>query len=158
MKTRRYQVSEQVEVGAPVERVYAVAADPETVPRYAAEVERVEVLERIGSREARVRSHLRVAGLRFVFPYRYRYNPPRAYNGVQEGSALLRGYFTFSFRAEGARTLVSHTEGILSPVPGLARLAGLLYFRLLGRGGMRREMAELKRLAESDADDAGGPR
>ena len=158
MKTRRYQVSERVLVGAPAERVYAVAADPETVPRYAAEVERIEVLERLGTRAARVRSHLRVAGVRLVFPYRYRYSPPRAYSGVQEGGALLRGYFTFSFRAEGARTLVSHTEGLLSSVPGLARLAGLVYFRLLGRGGMRRELAELKRLAEGGDDDARRPR
>jgi carbon monoxide dehydrogenase subunit G len=152
MKSWRYQVREQVEVSAPVERVYAVAADPESVPRYAAEVARIEVVERIGPHAVRVRSHLRIGGLRLVFNYRYRYSPPRGYSGVQEGGALLRGYFTFSFRGEGARTtVVSHTEGILSPVPGLARLAGLVYFRLLGRGGMKRELAMLKQLAESVA-------
>ena len=150
MRTRRYQVCERVEVGAPVERVYAVASDPETVPRYAPEVERIEVVERCGARAARVRSHLRIAGLRLVFPYRYRYSPPLGYSGVQEGGALLRGYFAFSFHGDGARTHVSHTEGILSPVPGLARLAGFVYFRLLGRGGMARELASLKRLAEGD--------
>ena len=158
MKTWRYQVRGRVEVAAPVERVYAVASDPETVPLYAAEVARIEVVERLGARAARVRSHLRVAGLRLVFPYRYRYSPPRGYGGVQEGGALLRGYFTFSFRGEGARTLVTHTEGILSPVPGLARVAGFVYFRLLGRGRVGRELESLKRLAEGGAGASEDPR
>lgn len=38
MKVWRYQVQGQVEVDAPVDQVYAMAADPEIVPSYVPEV------------------------------------------------------------------------------------------------------------------------
>ena len=145
---RRYQVSDRIEIRAPVERVYGVAADPEAVPAYAPEVKRIECVRRISYGVDLVRSHVRVSVLTFAYLYRYSYRPPTHYSGVQVGDGLLRGYFSLSFRAHGDCTLVSHSEGILSSVPGLARALGFLYFRVLARGGVREELEGLKRLVE----------
>ena len=149
MKVRRYQTREEVLIDAPVERVYAVAADPEAVPLYAPEVERIEVLEKLGEHAVLVRSHLKVARLSFSFLYRHHHRPPLHYSGVQEGGRFWRGYFTLTFRPSGQATIVSHTEGIISAIPGLARLIGFLYFRVLARGGVSEELQGLKRLVES---------
>jgi hypothetical protein len=148
MKTRGYQVLERIEIDAPVEWVYRVAADPELVPAYAEEVVRIELVERLSEHSALVRSHLRVGWLNFAHLYRYHYRAPTSYSGTQEGGRLLRGYFSFTFEPRGARTLVSHTEGITSPVPYLARLVGFIYFRALSRGGVGEELEKLKRLVE----------
>ena len=146
--TRRYQISECIEINAPVERVYAVASDPEMVPLYAPEVARIEVLERERPFKARVRSHLKIAGLTFTFAYRYHYRPPHAYSGVEEGARALRGYFSLRFAPIRDGTLVTHTEGITSPYPILASVAGFAYYRIAARGGMQDELQRLKKLAE----------
>ncbi len=151
MKKRRYQVREQIEVGAPAERVYSVATDPANVPVYAPEVARVEPLEKLDERTQLVRSHLRAGPFTFASLYRYRYRPPTHYGGAQEGGRLVRGYFSLTFEARGARTLVTHVEGVQSPLPLLARAAGFLYFRVLARGGAGRELERLKRLVEGGA-------
>ena len=148
MKASGYQVRGRIEITAPVERVYAVAADPEIVPAYAEEVVRIELVEKHDDRSALVRTHLRMGGLTFAHLYRYHYRAPTNYSGAQEGGGLLRGYFSFTFQPEGERTIVSHTEGISSPVPYLAGLAGFIYFRLLS-GGVREELSKLKSLVEA---------
>jgi Polyketide cyclase / dehydrase and lipid transport len=147
---RRYQVVERVEVAAPVEKVYEVASDPSLVPVYAPEIVRIEHLENVGEGVELVRSHIKVGPFTFAHPYRYLYRPPTSYAGVQEGGRLYRGYFSLSFRALGAaKTAVTHVEGIRSRVPGLARVLGVLYFRVLARGGARDELEKLKQLVES---------
>jgi hypothetical protein len=149
MKAWGYQVRDCVEIDAPIERVYAVAADPEIVPAYAEEVVRIEVVEKLSDHSALVKSHLRMGGLTFAHLYRYHYRAPTNYSGTQEGGKLFRGYFSFTFQSRGGgRTIVSHTEGISSRVPYLAGLAGFIYFRLLSRGGVREELNKLKRLVE----------
>src|SRR5215210_2016045 len=151
MNVWRYQIGERLEIDAPVERVYALASDPETVPSYAQEVARIEVVRRLNEHAVLVRSYLKVGGLTWGFLYRYHYRPPTHYSGVQEGRGLLRGYFTLSFRPCGGGTSVSHTEGLLSPVPLLAWVGGFVYFHLLARGGMGEELGRLKNLAEGRA-------
>src|SRR5437588_12549201 len=121
---RRYQISDRIEIRAPVEQVYAAAADPDLVPSYAPEVVRIERVRRISDRVELVRSHIRVSKLTFAYLYRYCYRPPGHYSGVQEGGGLFRGYFSLSFRPQGDGTLVSQVDGILSPMPGLARALG----------------------------------
>lgn len=150
MNPWRYQVRESIEIDAPVERVYALASDPEMVPSYAPEVARIEVVRRLSDHSVLVRSHLKFARVTVGFLYRYHYRPPRHYSGVQERS-LVRGYFTLSFRPSGRGTTVSHAEGILSPVPLLAWVVGFIYFRVVSRGGMKDELGRLKRLVESRA-------
>ncbi len=149
MNFRRYQICESLKIDAPVEQVYALASDPEVVPRYAPEIARIEVVRRLGEHTVLVRSYLKVARLTFGFLYRYHYRPPTHYSGVQEGWGLLRGYFNLSFRPCDGGTSVSHTEGILSPIPLLAWGAGFVYFRVVARGGMREELGRLKKLVES---------
>jgi hypothetical protein len=68
------------------------------VPMYAPEVTRIEILDSDRPTRARVRSHLKIAGLTFTFLYRYHYRAPVHYSGVQE-SGLLRGYFSLRFAA-----------------------------------------------------------
>jgi len=148
MNVWRYQIRESLWIDAPVEQVYARASDPEIVPSYAPEIARIEVVRRLSKNLVQVTSYLKVAGLTFGFSYRYHYRPPTHYSGVQERGGLLRGYFTLSFRSCGRGTTVSHTEGVLSPVPLLAWLSGLIYFNILARGGSRKELGGLKDLVE----------
>jgi uncharacterized protein YndB with AHSA1/START domain len=148
-RTYRYVERAEVEIAAPIGRVYAVSTDPTLVPRYAHEVASIDVLERPDERTAIVCSHLHLGPARVGFRYRYRYRPPTHYIGVQLGRGLVRGYFTFAFEARGGATLVSHAEGVISKVPGLALMVGLVYFRALGGGGLRGELERLKALVES---------
>lgn len=145
MRRRRCQVRGQAVIDAPIERVFDVASDPDMVPRYADEIARVDVLERRGDGDAIVRSVLKLASLRVPYRYRYSYRRPRMYAGEQQGGWLLRGYFAFSFKRRGEQTIVRHVEGLESRVPGLAAIAGFVYFRLLGRGNL---IPELEHLAE----------
>ena len=146
----RYAEQGRVEIQARIEQVYRIATDPDLVPRYAHEVAGIETLHWLDPRTRLVRSHVRVGPVRIRFVYRYRYRPPTHYSGVQQGGRLLRGYFTFAFEARGDCTLVTHAEGVLSPMPGLAAVAGLVYFRGLGGDGVRGELERLKELVESD--------
>ena len=149
MNVWRYQIRERLEIDAPVEQVYNLASNPEIVPSYASEIARIEVVRRLSDHMVLVRSYLRVMRLTFCFLYRYHYRPPTHYSGVQEGGGLLRGYFTLSFRSCGSSTTVSHTEGILSPIPLLAWIVGFIYFHIIARGGMGEELNRLKNLVES---------
>jgi hypothetical protein len=149
MALRRYQVGSRIVIDAPIARVYAIASDPQLVPLYAGEVKRIDVIERRSNGSARVRSHLRFFGFTFVFDYRYRYKPGLFYCGVQRGRNVLRGYFAMRFRSAGESTEVEHTEGLISPIPGVARLIGWLYFRLLPSDSIDDELLRLKRLVES---------
>lgn len=152
MKKWRYQVREKIEVEAHVERVYEIATDPAKVPAYAPEVARIDLLETLDARTRLVRSHLKIGRFTFASLYRYHYRPPTHYGGAQADGRLLRGYFSLTFEPRGGRTLVTHVEGVQSPVPFLARLAGLLYFRVLARGGVGEELQRLKLLVEGGSE------
>jgi len=145
----KYEVRETLEISAPPERVYAIAANPDLVPSYAAEIVRIEKVKRLSEHTVLVRSHLRIWRKTICFQYKYHYQPPRLYSGVQEGRGLLRGYFTLRFTPFESGTIVSHTEGILSRVPFCAPIAGLIYFSILSRGGMKEELRRLKNLVEA---------
>ena len=150
MNIWRYQTSESLEIDAPVEQVYALASNPEIVPIYAPEIARIEVVRRLSDHKVLVKSHLKVAGLTCAFLYQFHYRPPTHYSGVQQGRGPVRGYFTLRFRSSGKVTSVSHSEGILSPIPFVAWIIGFIYFRLITRGGMREELERLKSLVESE--------
>lgn len=145
---RRYQAHERVEINAPIEQVYAVTADPEIVPFYALEIARIDLVKRLSPHSILAKSHLKIARLIFARLYRYHYHPPTHYSGVQEDGRLLRGYFSFSFQKQDHRTIVSHTEGIMSSIPCLAAIAGFIYFRILSRGSLAEELKRLKHLVE----------
>jgi hypothetical protein len=149
MNVWRYQICEEVEIQAPVEQVYLLAADPEVVPFYAPEIARIEMVRRLSEHMVLVRSYLKVARRTFGILYRYHYRRPSHYSGVQEHGRLLRGYFTLSFKSCGSGTTVSHTEGILSPIPLLAWIVGFIYFQIMAKGGIGEELGRLKELVES---------
>jgi hypothetical protein len=148
MKIRSYQVTEEIEVCAPVEEAYAIASDPEIVPSYAQEIARIELIQRLDEHRALVRVSLRVFKLTLTYLYRYHYRSPTHYGGTQERGRLLRGYFSFTFKSRGDRTVISHSEGLLSPVPWLAGVVGFVYFRVLSHQGLREELRNLKALIE----------
>lgn len=149
MNVWRYQTSQQLEIDAPIDRVYATASSPDLVPSYAPEIARIEVEQRLSEHTVLARSYLKIAGLTLAYLYRYHYRPPTHYSGVQERGRLLRGYFNLTFRQNGNRTLVSHTEGILSAIPFLAWIAGFVYFRIVARGGVEEELDRLRCLIEN---------
>ena len=140
---------ETLEIDAPVEQVYTFASDPDRVPSYAPEIARIEIVKRLSEHLVLVRSYLKIAGLTLGFLYRYHYRRPTSYSGVQEGHGLLRGYFTLNFTPSGRGTTVSHTEGVLSPIPFFAWISGFIYFQMMARGGMEQELGKLKNLVES---------
>lgn len=126
-----------------------MAADPEIVPSYALEIARIDLVKRLSPHSILALSHLKIGRHTFASLYRYHYRPPNHYSGVQEKGKFLRGYFSFSFQTLDNRTVVSHTEGIMSFIPGLAAIAGFIYFRILSRKGLAEELDRLKQLVES---------
>ena len=141
-------------INAPIERVYRIAADPEMVPRYVPEVDRVERMHQLQKDQELVRVWIRIGGFRIRSIYRYTFRPPRCKIGVQEDSSLLQGYFVLRFSEDAGRTFVEHVEGLRSPIPGLAAIAGFIYFRLLAPSGVEAELAMLKELVESGSVNA----
>jgi hypothetical protein len=157
MRARRYEVRDHIWIEAPPNSTFAIASDPAIVPRYESDVKRIDILRRDPRHgTADVRSHLSMLGLTFGFDYRYRYRVGIYYGGVQQSGRLMRGYFSMRFRpgmdsASGRfGTDVEHVEGIISRVPGVARLVGWLYFRVLSRGGIAEELKRLKQIVEHD--------
>lgn len=148
---RLYKVREEIEINAAVEQVYAVATDTALLPHYVPEITRVEVLQTLNDSQQLVRSHIKVGPVSIAYLYRYRYIPARYYGGVQEKGKLFRGYFGLRFKPRGEHTLVIHTEAIMSPVPGMAAIAGFIYFRVLARGATSKELNRLKELVERGA-------
>ena len=58
-----------MEIDAAVERVYALASDPDLVPNYAAEIDRIEVVKKMSDHRILVKSYLKIAGLTRGFLY-----------------------------------------------------------------------------------------
>lgn len=152
MNLYRYQVSRRVRIDAPRQRIYALATDPRTIPRFSREVRSLTLLDPPGPIR-RARCRIRIApGLAVPARYRYHYRGPAAYAGVQTHAPLVRSYFAFSFRDRGrAGTEVHHIEGFRASIPLLAPILGWLYFTLLNRHGLRTELDLLRLLAEACA-------
>lgn len=105
MNVWRYQTSQQIEIDAPIDQVYATASRPDLVPSYAPEIARIEVEKRLSEHTVLARSYLRVAGLTLAYLYRYHYRPPTHYSGVQERGRFLRGYFNLTLaKSRAARS------------------------------------------------------
>jgi len=146
----RYHRRREQTVCAPVESVYRIAADPRRAPEFAREISRLEPVRDLAGGDAVMRCHMRAVGVPYTLMLRYRHRRPPSYGGRQQGRPLLGGFFTFRFRATESGTLVTHTEGLTSRIPGLAWLAGVVYYGLLARGKIERELSRLARLAESE--------
>jgi uncharacterized membrane protein len=112
-----------VEIGAPIERCYEIAADIENAPAWQGSLKDVEVLERDGERRPRLvetESDAKVKRVRAVL--RFSYEPPTAVRWVQEkgDTKSLHGYWSFEDLGDG-RTRATYG---LEADPG--RMLGLL--------------------------------
>jgi uncharacterized membrane protein len=112
-----------VEIDAPIERCYELAADIEGAPEWQGSLQDVEVLERDGERRPELvetKSDAKVKSVRAVL--RFSYEPPTAVRWVQEkgDTKSLEGWWNFEDLGEG-RTRASY--GLKSD-PG--RVLGML--------------------------------
>lgn len=145
----RRQVIAEIDIDAPIGVVYAIATNVEQVARYEPEIERIDVVDETPGQERLVDVRFRVLGVRLRQRYRHALRPPRLYAGVRTGG-WLRGWFTMRFKSVMGGTRVTHAEGFRSPIPGLAFLAGFIYFSLLSPGGVRGELRRLRDLVQGD--------
>lgn len=77
------------EIDAPIDRVYAVAADAEGAPRWQPEIEVAECLERDGDgNQLRVRIETETPVKRLTSVLRYRYDSPARISWTQEDGDL----------------------------------------------------------------------
>ncbi len=112
-----------VEIDAPIERCYEIAADIENSPEWQGSLKDVEVLERDGERRAllvETESDAKVKSVRAVL--RFSYEPPTAIRWVQEkgDTKSLIGSWTFEDLGDG-RTRATYA---LEADPG--RMLGML--------------------------------
>jgi uncharacterized membrane protein len=112
-----------VEIEAPIERCYEIAADIENAPEWQGSLKDVEVLERDGERRAllvETESDAKVKSVRSVL--RFSYEPPTGIRWVQEkgDTKSLTGSWSFEDLGDG-RTRATYA---LEAEPG--RILGLL--------------------------------
>jgi uncharacterized membrane protein len=112
-----------VEIDAPIERCYEIAADIENAPDWQGSLKDVEVLERDGERRALVvetESDAKVKSVRAVL--RFSYDPPTGIRWVQEkgDTKSLTGSWSFEDLG-GGRTRATYA---LEADPG--RMLGML--------------------------------
>lgn len=139
---RTYRACAELNIAAPIESVYDTAVDPALVPRYAPEVRKFQLIEAPDGEVHRL-VHLAVGPLILRARYRYIYRRPTSYAGFQLDGRLLHGFFSMTFHPQDGGTLVRHVEGIRSPVPLLARAAGVL---VLSRRSIAAELDRLREL------------
>jgi uncharacterized membrane protein len=112
-----------VEIDAPIERCYEIAADVENATEWQGSLKDVEVLERDGDRRpllVETESDAKVKSVRAVL--RFSYEPPTAIRWVQEkgDTKSLKGWWTFEDLGDG-RTRATYG---LEADPG--RMLGML--------------------------------
>jgi ribosome-associated toxin RatA of RatAB toxin-antitoxin module len=93
-----------VEIDAPIERCYEIAADVENAPEWQGSLKDVEVLERDGDRRpvlVETESDAKVKSVRAVL--RFSYEPPTGIRWVQEkgDSKSLHGWWSFEDLGDG---------------------------------------------------------
>jgi uncharacterized membrane protein len=112
-----------VEIEAPIERCYEIAADIQNAPEWQGSLKDVEVLERDGERRAvlvETESDAKVKSVRALL--RFSYEPPTAIRWVQEKGDTKSLHGSWSFEdLGGGRTRATYA---LEADPG--RMLGLL--------------------------------
>jgi uncharacterized membrane protein len=112
-----------VEIDAPIERCYEIAADIENSPEWQGSLKDVEVLERDGERRAvlvETESDAKVKSVRALL--RFSYEPPTAIRWVQEKGDTKSLHGSWSFEdLGGGRTRATYA---LEADPG--RMLGML--------------------------------
>ncbi len=90
-------------IDAPIDEVYAVAADVENSPRWQPEIKRAEVLEREGSDQVLVETETDAKVRSLKSTLRFSYDPPNGIGWRQETGDLksVEGSWSFEEAGEG---------------------------------------------------------
>ncbi|HYF26699.1 MAG TPA: SRPBCC family protein [Baekduia sp.] len=114
--------SASTEIDAPIEEVYAVAADVEGSPRWQPDIKRVEVLERDGDDQTLVRTHTDAKVRELRSDLRFSYDAPRGLRWKQLDGDLkdVDGSWTFEDLGDG-RTRATYEMTI-----DLGRMLGMV--------------------------------
>lgn len=109
-------------VEAPIETVYAVAADVESSPRWQPEIKRAEVLERQGDEQVVVATETDAKVRTIKSTLRFSYDPPRRITWRQESGDLksVEGSWTFEEAGDG------RTRATYEMTVDLGRMLGMV--------------------------------
>ncbi len=144
----RFQARATRTIDAPLERVWAITADPDAAPRFAPEIRRLEDRGPADDGDRLMRCYMRAGPIRYSALFRYRRRDGRLWSGRQVGRGVLGGYFAFALHRAGDGTRVTHVEGVRSRLPGVAGTVGWIYYRVLRRRKLERELDRLAALCQ----------
>lgn len=145
----RYQRRATRDIPASTSQLYALASDPDRAPDISPDIDCITDLAPLDGGDRLMACDMRAMGVPYRRAFRYRRRHRKLYAGTQHGRGIVRGYFAFSFLPRPTGTRVVHVEGIRSRIPFLAWAIGRVYYGLLARGKIERELARLETLAES---------
>jgi uncharacterized membrane protein len=99
-----------IEIAAPLERCFAIAADVDRVPEWHGAMKHVEVLERDSDGRATVvQSEIDATVARVQVRLRFSYDEPRAVQWTRESGDLRSLFGSWRFEDRGAVTLATYT-------------------------------------------------
>lgn len=142
------QVAE-ISIEAPIETVFRFITDWRNVSLYERFIKRIEPVNHphTTDRQRWAISHFKLLALEKRSLYRYWSMSPRRYGGAQvEG--IFRGGFWFSLEEKGGGTRVIHGEFIKSRYKLLEWFLGFVFWRVLFRKDIQRQLYKLKELLE----------
>jgi ribosome-associated toxin RatA of RatAB toxin-antitoxin module len=121
------QATERATIAAPVEAVFAIAADVEHYPDWAADIKEVEVVERDADGHV-VRARFRAAAMghsaRYVLRYDHSEAPHRLTWFLEEGDIVRRldGEYVFEANGAGGTDVTYHLVVEMAvPLPGFVK-------------------------------------
>ena len=116
------QGSASTVIEAPIETVYAAAADVESSPRWQPEIKRAEVLERDGNEQIVVETETDAKVRTLKSTLRFSYDPPHGLSWRQESGDLksVEGSWTFEEVGEG------RTRATYEMTVDLGRMLGMV--------------------------------
>ena len=109
-------------IDAPIEEVYAAAADVESSPRWQPEIKRAEVLEREGEDQVLVETETDAKVRSLKSTLRFSYDPPHGLSWRQESGDLksVEGSWSFEEAGEG------QTRATYEMTVDLGRMLGMV--------------------------------
>ena len=109
-------------IDAPIDEVYAVAADVENSPRWQPEIKRAEVLERQGEEQVVVETETDAKVRSLKSTLRFSYDPPNGLSWTQESGDLksVEGSWSFEEVGEG------QTRATYEMTVDLGRMLGMV--------------------------------
>ena len=109
-------------IAAPIDEVYAVAADVENSPRWQPEIKKAEVLEREGDEQVLVKTQTDAKVRTLTSTLRFTYEPPNAVRSEQEEGDLKSVEGSWSFEEAGD----GQTKATYEMTVDLGRMLGMV--------------------------------